>query len=581
MIDMVGYKESKMKRMQRQTVSRPVSLFCVAAPTDAALLAQWETHLLPLQQSGLLSFWSERHLQAGDDRTKQNSAHLAQADCLVVLLSADFFADDDSLTLMHEALQAQREKHLRIIPLLVRPVEWQESPPGAFPCLPSNGVAITTWEHPDAGWQQAVQGLQRMLGLSSHAMVSPDKRATADRERMIRLLRRTYQTMLDGSLQGIAWMDLGLAEHPNAVRNATHLLRRFPGQSERVLPAHTSILDVYDQAEDALLILGEPGSGKSTLLLDLALQLLVRAETDGAHPLPVILHLSSWAASKPELSGWTLEQLALIYDVPRKLGQQWIEQGQILPLLDGLDEMEEEARPLCIAAINTYRTAHFTPLVVCSRSADYQTASAQQRLVLQNAIVVQPLTQKQIERVTRQGETELVGLEEALAENEDLRTLAETPLMLSVLVLAYHGTIAADLPHQRESLEQRIWKDYVERMVREKGMEQKGKRDVPRKRYLLEQTHSWLSWLAQQMRNHNQTLFYAEYLHTDWLTSKQQRTVIWLSSRVPGLVLGVLACLLIALFIVGDSTGDLLRPIGLFGGFVGISRQPHLFRSEF
>jgi hypothetical protein len=71
----------------------------------------------------------------------------------------------------------------------------------------------------------------------------------------MRVLITGVKPWLDGSLQGIAWMELGLAEQPNAVRNATHLLQRLPDQSERILPAGTSILNAYDQSEEALLIL--------------------------------------------------------------------------------------------------------------------------------------------------------------------------------------------------------------------------------------------------------------------------------------------------------------------------------------
>jgi hypothetical protein len=87
--------------MQNSTVPRPVSFFCVAAPADVSLLREWEKHLLPLQQQGLLTYWSEQHLQGGEDRMEQVRAHIAQADYLVLLLSVDFFADNHCLTLMH------------------------------------------------------------------------------------------------------------------------------------------------------------------------------------------------------------------------------------------------------------------------------------------------------------------------------------------------------------------------------------------------------------------------------------------------------------------------------------------------
>ncbi len=259
--------------------------------------------------------------------------HLDQADAIILLLSADFFASEECLTLMDHALHHSRDGTGRVIPLLVRSVLWRELPLGTLTCLPTNEIPVLSWERRDEGWHACVLGLQRLLGLSSsRAQQTPaSKRDHSDRGRFLRWLARDYQRDLDESLQHLAWLELGLSERPDAVRNATHLLARRPDRIERALPAGTSILDVYDQAEEALLILGDPGAGKSTLLRDLALQLITRVQEDDTHPLPVILPLSSWAVNEPELSEWMVEQLARVYDVPRKLGRSWINQGQILP----------------------------------------------------------------------------------------------------------------------------------------------------------------------------------------------------------------------------------------------------------
>lgn len=559
--------------MQRQTFSHPASLVCVAAPSDTSFLVQWENHLLPLQQAGLLTFWSGRQMAPGIDSMTEWVRRLDQADGVILLLSADFFADNACLALMREALHRKSANHTRLIPLLVRPVAWQASELGAFTALPTNGVAITTWESPDEGWRQAVLGLQRLLGLPVHQTASVSKGDTIDRERMLRLLRRTYQTSLSSSLQDIAWIELGLSEHPDAVRNATHLLQRLPDRTERQLPAGTSILSVYDQAEGELLILGTPGAGKSTLLLDLAMGLIARAEAEAAHPLPMIVPLSSWAQHRPSLVSWLVEQLARIYDVPRKLGKHWVEQGQVLPLLDGLDEMEEAARPLCIAAINAYHAEHVTPLVACSRQAEYEAASMPKRLFLQNAVVVQALTRDQADDVIRQGGSALSGLHDALIQNPTMRDLTTTPLMLSVLILAYRGMVISNLPQEPVQLEERIWTDYVERMVREKGAERQGRQDIPVKRYPLEQTCSWLTWLARQMRAHNQTLFDGEVLQVDWLPTSQQQAGRWLGDLFPAIILGAAISVLLILFLslTGSVAPSALAGAGVIGGFLGWS----------
>lgn len=109
---------------------------------------------------------------------------------------------------------------------------------------------------------------------------------------ILKSLRRAYSDELDSSLQGMARIALGLHERFDLTHPA-RLSSWRPGQSERTLSEGITIVDVYDQAGNGLLILGEPGAGKSTLLYDLAQALLSRAEQDESQPLPVILNLSS------------------------------------------------------------------------------------------------------------------------------------------------------------------------------------------------------------------------------------------------------------------------------------------------
>src|SRR5207248_1253933 len=129
----------------------------------------------------------------------------------------------------------------------------------------------------------------------------------------------------------------------------------------------------------------------STLLLELAHHLVEQAAQNTTQPLPVLLPLSSWATKRRPLQEWLAEQFVLLYDVPRSLSEQWLQAKLLLPLLDGLDEMEASARAACIAAINTYHREHLQSLVVCSRTNEYEAAVVRERLALHTAIVVQPL----------------------------------------------------------------------------------------------------------------------------------------------------------------------------------------------
>jgi serine/threonine protein kinase len=379
-------------------------------------------------------------------------------------------------------------------------------------------------------------------------------------ERMLRRLRRSYRELLAQSLQGIAWMELELTERPSAVQNMTNLTLRIATQEERPLPPGISIIQVYEDAEQELLILGEPGAGKSLLLLRLAQDLVEQAKNDESALLPVILPLSSWAAKRSTLSEWMIEQIAQAYDVPRKISEAWVKQEHILPLLDGLDEMDEAVRPACISAINAYHRAHFTPLVVCSRRAEYEVIADKERLALQTAVIIRPLTSEQRDAILEAAGGSLTSLRTVIQTQAAWQELATTPLMLQILMLTYQGTTVMAGENSETTLEEQVWVAYVERMVESKGNQ---------KRYPLKQTRLWLSWLARQMREHNQTIFYAEHLQADWLDRKRQRWPLWLIVRLPVILLGMLISILITFLNAAFLEQSSLPLAALLGGFVG------------
>ncbi|NOX42152.1 MAG: NACHT domain-containing protein, partial [Gammaproteobacteria bacterium] len=121
------------------------------------------------------------------------------------------------------------------------------------------------------------------------------------------------------------------------------------------LRCNAEIGDIFTGLGESMLILGAPGSGKTTLLLSLTQQLVERAEKDNSCPIPVVFHLSTWANQRASLDTWLENELENRYQMPRKLGVELIQNHGILPLLDGLDEVDDRYRLDCVDAINNYR----------------------------------------------------------------------------------------------------------------------------------------------------------------------------------------------------------------------------------
>ena len=258
----------------------------------------------------------------------------------------------------------------------------------------------------------------------------------------------------------------------------------------------------------------------------------------------------------------------MVYGISKHLTATWIAQEQVQFLLDGLDEMEASARTACIEAINTYRKTHMVPLVVCSRSQEYE--SQRVRLILPGAVEIQPLEPAQITKVLKQADKSLAAVRAALRSNAILSELLTTPLMLNIVILTYHDKTLKELPQRGLPQEQQreIFEQYVQSML---------KRYRKQRSFSLAQTITSLVWLAQQMQQRHLTEFHLESLQADWLsTRRSQITYRLFSGLVFGLLIGLSLGLTFGLLsgltfgLLSGLTFGLLSGLtfGLLGGLV-------------
>jgi hypothetical protein len=195
-----------------------------------------------------------------------------------------------------------------------------------------------------------VAGLAVAFGLWQERLKStPETLTVAARENRQIMLDRVQNKWITGFLKNPLYnsYDENLLQLPLRERIGSRfdLELSNPLEPTHPVPPGTTITQVFDQARGELLILGEPGAGKTTLLLELARDLLKRAEDNEAAPIPVVLMLASWADRKLPLEQWIVEELRMKYDIPSQIGKEWVKANQLLLLLDGLDEVASDTQP--------------------------------------------------------------------------------------------------------------------------------------------------------------------------------------------------------------------------------------------
>ena len=314
---------------------------------------------------------------------------------------------------------------------------------------------------------------------------------------------------------------------------------KISNQSKTQLPLNTRIIEFFDQeARGKLLILGAPGSGKTMTLQELASKLIARAEFDPAQSIPVVLNLSSWKKNNQTIAQWLVAELNSYYAVPKTIAQQWLDNGQLLPLLDGLDELKSERQEGCIKAINQFEKQYSSQsLVVCARLKEYELCHT--KLRLDEAICLQSLSPNQIKRYLDQAEHP--RLWESIQDDPSLGDIAKSPLLLNMMTWAFEE-ISLEEWQRFNSTEERIkyllntYSHYVLALNNHQS-----RYYVSEKQPSQKQTMRWLGYLSKMLKQEALTEFLIEKMQPYWLQDPAQKRLYRTGlGLITGLVFGLI-----------------------------------------
>lgn len=415
--------------------------------------------------------------------------------------------------------------------------------------------------------------------LTNHNSTKVLKSADDWRRELLKAIKLDVEARLDDSLHNQEMIRVGREEQPEAVgrqpltknKSNTSLssgwlkpkrwLKIFSGGTSE-LDSGKPIIEVFDKSDIAgrLLILGEPGAGKTTLLLELARDLIKRAQQNLDEPIPVLFELTNWRDDKQAIGEWLMADLKFHYPiVPEKISHQWLSENKLLPLLDGLDELGLTRQKKCIDKINDFLHSNFSlPLVVCCRREEYE--QGEKILKLQGAVDLQALSEGQIQQYLRR-----VGVPKLWRniqnDPDGLGELAKIPLFLSLIPVTYPDNFQNKVrrfnsENERQEYQKNIRKDLFDAYIERKLEEHHDK-----KGYKSENTKRWLIWLAKTMNENNLKEFYIEEMQPSYLGERLYKIQYCL---IYGLVYGITFGLIVVVMF-----GILYGLLGLIGGLIG------------
>ncbi len=142
-------------------LAEQLTLFYSYAHEDEALRDGLAKHLASLRREGLVSEWHDRKIGAGEEWADAIDDNLEKASIVLLLVSPDFMASDYCNEVeVTRAMQHHEMGVTRVIPVILRPTDWEAAPFGKLQAMPTGTRPVVEWDDRDAAFVNVADGVR-------------------------------------------------------------------------------------------------------------------------------------------------------------------------------------------------------------------------------------------------------------------------------------------------------------------------------------------------------------------------------------------------------------------------------------
>jgi TIR domain/AAA ATPase domain len=153
----------------------PIDVFISYSHEDDYWRKELEKHLSNLKRQREIADWSDRKIEAGSEWEAQLKDKLESSPIILLLISADFLNSDYCYDIeMRRAIERHDAGTAKVIPIILRPCDWQHSKFSKLQVLPQDGEAVTLWKNQDSAFLDVVQGIRRSVDSLTKKVITPE-----------------------------------------------------------------------------------------------------------------------------------------------------------------------------------------------------------------------------------------------------------------------------------------------------------------------------------------------------------------------------------------------------------------------
>lgn len=163
------------ERVQRQK-EQPINIFISHSHADAEFAESLEKHLSILKRQNIIDVWHDRSIDCAEEWQQKLDAHLNSSQIILLLISPDFLASDYCYEIeLRHALERNDSGKAIVIPIILRPCAWENSPIAKLQVLPRDAIPITQSSNLDESFLQITKDLMPIIQRIKESDISMDK----------------------------------------------------------------------------------------------------------------------------------------------------------------------------------------------------------------------------------------------------------------------------------------------------------------------------------------------------------------------------------------------------------------------
>lgn len=141
-----------------------IEVFISYAHEDDQYRKQLIKHLSALILENKIHVWHDEKIPIGEDWNGEIDEHLNSADLIIMLISSNFLHSSYIFNIEVKVAMSRHESgEARLLPIIVRTTDWQDTLLGQLQALPKNGKPIEKWSHKDDAYADIAKSIRQII----------------------------------------------------------------------------------------------------------------------------------------------------------------------------------------------------------------------------------------------------------------------------------------------------------------------------------------------------------------------------------------------------------------------------------